>query len=287
MKLATIVSSILLFAALVAVLFVPQPAHAIGGGTPDGAAHPNVGLIGFDLDGPDGATPPFALCTSFVVSDSILVTAAHCIEVAPDASWVVTFAPGNPDNPVLVPGVYPPDFPFPFTVPVTYAEEAVMHPQFGDGHWRVNDVAILQFPEGTFADVTPVDLPSEGQLDALAAQGGLRGQDFTLVGYGGIPVSRTTEEKRIEGYRQVASAPFQALTPHSLVLQTTPEATHVGSLCAGDSGGPQFLGDSNLAVSLLGGVTNKNHLCATGGRFLQRLDTPAVREFLGQYVELP
>lgn len=91
----------------------------------------------------------------------------------------------------------------------------------------------------------------------------------------------------MEGFRKVASAPFQGLTPESLLLQATPEATGAGFECTGDSGGPQFLDASNLAVSLVGGITNMSSLCGTGARFLQRLDTPIVREFLGNFVELP
>lgn len=276
----------ILFCGWLAVL-APGQAHAIGGGDPDGAGHPNVGLIGFDLDGPGGALPPFALCTSFVATDSVVVTAAHCIAVAPDASWAVTLEPGSPADPVLIPGIFPDDFPFPIIVPVVYAEEVVMHPRFGEGRAQANDVAVLVFPDGTFSGVTPVELPQERELGALAAFGGLLRQDFTLVGYGTVPIDRTTEQRLAEGFRQVASAPFQGLTPESLVLQATPEATDAGFVCAGDSGGPQFLGASNLVVSLVGGVTNSGGRCGTGARFLQRLDTPVIREFLGQYVPLP
>lgn len=285
MRIPAVVISILLTLTLTAL---PDPAAAIGNGEPDGTGHPNVGLVGFDLDGPGGALPPFALCTSFVASDSVVVTAAHCIAVAPDASWAVTLEPGDPTAPVNTTGIFPDDFPFPIIVPVVHAEKVVMHPRFGEGHPQANDVAVLHFPEGTFADVTPADLPRERELDALAAHGGLLGRDFTLVGYGAVPLSPTTEQKRIEGFRRVASAPFQGLTPESLVLQATPEATGAGFVCSGDSGGPQFLGVSNLAVSLVGGMTNSGRAqCGTGARFMQRLDTPVIREFLEQHVPLP
>ncbi|HZD53439.1 MAG TPA: hypothetical protein VE175_10340, partial [Woeseiaceae bacterium] len=94
----------------------------------------------------------------------------------------MTLQPGSPGDPVVLPGIFPDDFPFPILAPVTYADDVFMHPRFGEGQLRANDVAVLIFPEGTFAGVTPVELPSERQLDALAFQGGLRGQDFTLIG---------------------------------------------------------------------------------------------------------
>lgn len=264
-------------------------------GEPDGNGHPNVGLIGFDLDGSEGPLPPFAICTSFVVSESVLVTAAHCIEVAPGAGWAVTLEPGSPSEPVAVPGTYPDDFPFPIIPSVVYAEEVVMHPRFGEKRSRANDVAVLLFPDGTFAGVEPAELPREGELDAWGAHGGLGEQSFTLVGYGTFPlihpvtdeIDRSTQKRISNGYRHVASAPFQALTPESLVLQVTQEATDAGFTCAGDSGGPQFFGASDLAVSLVGGPTNQGGICGTGTRYLQRLDTPVIREFLGEYVDLP
>lgn len=297
--------------ALLALVIIAQPAQAIGGGAPDGAGHPNVGLIGYDVDGPDGASPPFGLCTGFVVSDSVFVTAAHCIEVAPDASWAVTLASGSPTDPLVTPGIYPDDFPFPMLTPVTYAEEVTMHPQYGEGRAQANDVAVLRFAEGTFAYVTPVELPSEGQLDALAARGsfqyitqmewlikvrelkaltvraGLLGQDFTLVGYGAVPSNDSVPQKQILGYRKVAQAQFQALTPRSLVLRETTNGNSAGFVCIGDSGGPQFYGDSNLAVSMVGVANNESDRCGVGTRFMQRLDTPSVRDFLGQFVALP
>lgn len=285
MRLRTMLHDSVLAAVLIAV--ISGPALAIGNGEPDGDGHPNVGLIGFDLDGPEGPLPPFALCTSFVVSDSVVVTAAHCIATAPEASWAVTLVPGGPDDPVTIPGIFPDDFPFPILAPAVHADAVVMHPNFGEGHWQANDVAVLRFPEGTFEDVTPVELPLERELDSLAAFGGLRGQDFTLVGYGTVPIDRTTDQTILKGFRQVASAPFQALTPESLILQATPEATDAGFVCSGDSGGPQFLGTSNLAVSLVGGITNQGSPCGTGGRFMQRLDTPVIREFLLEFVDLP
>ena len=276
--LATLATSIALLAA--------GPAAAVDEGVPDGNGHPNVGLLTFDVDGP-GETPPFALCTGFVVSESVFVTAAHCIAALPEGvQWGVTLAPGGPGEPVFAPGFLPDDFPFAVSAPVTPALGAVVHPEHRVGWREANDVAVVRFPEGTFAGVTSVDLPEAGLLDRLAAAGGLHGESFTLVGYG-TEKQQNNGPPRLyaAGYRQTAQAPFQALTPMHLRLQLTTGASVGGGLCAGDSGSPQFLGDSNLAVSLL---TNSNLSDSCGGaQAMERLDTPAVRAFLGQYVELP
>jgi hypothetical protein len=267
-------------------LLAAGPAAALAEGVPDGNGHPNVGLLTFDVDGP-GETPPFALCTGFVVSESVFLTAAHCIAALPEGvQWGVALAPGGPGDPVFTPGFFPYDFPFAVSAPVSPALASVVHPEHGVGWRDANDVAVVLFPEGTFGGVTPVDLPETGLLDRLAATGGLRGESFTLVGYG-TEKQQDNGPPRLfaAGYRQTATAPFQALTPMHLRLQLTTAASGGGALCAGDSGSPQFLGDSNLAVSLL---TNSNRSDSCGGaQAMQRLDTPAVRAFLAQYVEQP
>jgi hypothetical protein len=258
---------------------------ALVAGTPDEGRHPNVGLVAFDVDGESGPVPPFALCTGSVLSDGVFLTAAHCIRVAPRARWAVTLEPGSPEAPIVVPGTFPDDFPFPVIVPMVYADEVVVHPRFDQGHPQAHDVAVLLFPEGTFS-VPPVELPEEGALDALAAQGGLRGQDFTLVGYGAMPIEGEVKNSFVAGYRQVTRAPFQALTRDWLVLQMATEATLEGALCAGDSGSPHFLGNSNLAMAIAG-AGGHNEVCGTGVARSQRLDTAEELDFLAQFLAVP
>jgi hypothetical protein len=258
------------------------PALAIDNGMPDRDAHPNVGLLAFDVDG-GGETPPFALCTGSVVSDSVFLTAAHCITAIPDAQWVVTLDGGGPDDPVAPPGFFPDDFPFAVTGPVYRSIGAVVHPDF-DARLHENDLAVVLFPDGTFAHVTPVELPPAGLLDDLAARGGLVGQTLTLVGYG-TDAEVGPPRYFFHGYRQTATAPIQALTPRWLRIQQTPDATGQGSLCLGDSGSPQFLGgsDSNLVIS----VFSHHATTCRGTSRAQRLDTPSAQEFLTEFATLP
>jgi hypothetical protein len=242
-----------------------------------------VGLLAFDVDG-EGETPPFGLCSGSVISDSVFLTAAHCITAIPDAQWVVTLDGGGPGDPVSTPGFFPVDFPFAVTGPVYRSIGAVVHPDFGGGSSRENDLAVVLFPEGTFDQVTPIEFPTAGLLDDLAARGGLVGRNVTLVGYG-ADAAVGPPRYFSHGYRQTATAPIQALTPRWLRIQQTPAATGQGSLCLGDSGSPQFLGgsDSNLAVSLF-----SHHATTCGGvSRAQRLDTLSARQFLSQFVSLP
>ena len=83
-----------------------RPALAIHNGVPDGDAHPNVGFLAFDVDG-EGETPPFALCSGSVISDSVFLTAAHCIAAIPGVQWVVSLEGGSPADPVTTTGFFP------------------------------------------------------------------------------------------------------------------------------------------------------------------------------------
>ena len=268
---------------LLAGLVLSAPAGAVHNGVPDGDAHPNVGLLAFDIDG-EGPTPPFALCTGSVISDDAFLTAAHCIAAIPNAAWVVTLDGGSPEQPLATQGFFPDDFPFAVIGSVERSIGVIVHPEFGRGLSRINDLAVVLFPEDTFAHSTPVALPTAGLLADLAAHGGLVGRTVTLVGYG-TDAEVGPPRYFFHGYRQTATAPVQALTPRWLRVQHTPAATDQGSLCYGDSGSPQFLGDSesNMIVSLLShGLTT-----CRGAARAQRLDTASAREFLSRFIDLP
>jgi len=268
-------------ALLVGALIGSAPATAVVDGVPDGDAHPNVGLLAFDVDG-EGETPPFALCTGVVISDDAFLTAAHCITAIPDAQWVVTLEGGDPNNPVATSGFFPDDFPFVVTAPVHRSTSVVVHPDFVGGEARRNDLAVVLFPEGTFADVTPVELPSLDLLSTLNEGGGLHGDSVTLVGYG-TDAELGPPRYFYPGYRQTGTAPIQGVTRNWLLIQGSTAATGGSGLCYGDSGSPQFLGDTNLVLSIF----SRHPTTCRGTLRAQRLDTAAAREFLAQFVELP
>lgn len=268
------------------------PAAAIVGGTPDGDAHPNVGLLAFDVDG-TGPTPPFAICTGTVISDRAFLTARHCIEpplvpLPPGVTWAVTLEAGSPSAPLAPGGTFPDDYPAccGLTIPeskIARATGVVLHPDFepgfvpGTGAPTVgrHDVAVVLFPAGTFAGVEPVRLARRGALDHLRPAGRRRGPQFTLVGYG---AEIRDGAFYAHGYRKAARAGFLDLTDNWLML-----SGRTGAPCYGDSGSPQFLGGSDIQVALLHDTSG---VCA-GTSYSQRLDTPSEREFLERFVDLP
>jgi hypothetical protein len=108
---------------------------------------------------------------------------------------------------------------------------------------------------------------------------------FTAVGYGdrermkakGGPVFP------FDGYRWAATSSFDALNKAWLRL-TQNSALGAGGTCFGDSGGPEFLGASNVIAAIT--ITGDSQCVATNVDY--RVDTPGARAFLAQFgVPLP
>jgi hypothetical protein len=278
---------------LVFLAISASPALAIDGGTPDGGAHPNVGLLAFDVDGA-GPTPPFAICAGSVISDRAFLTAGHCIinDIVgqfPDATWAVTLEGGTPSAPIVPGGYFPSDYPAccALTVPesaIARATDTMVDPLFDAATFTspaggAHDLAVVEFPAGTFAAVTPVQVVRPGLLDHLATAGSRRGPQLTLVGYG---AEVRDGDLYIPGYRKTGRASFVDANEVWLELsQDTTLLPRSASPCAGDSGSPQFLGASNIQVSVY-------HTAAGcyGTGYAQRLDTPAEQAFLARFLGL-
>jgi hypothetical protein len=137
-------------------------------------------------------------------------------------------------------------------------------------------------------DVTPVQLPRAGLLDAMKANGTLKGQQFTSVGYGiqepqpgpgGI-----THDFPMERWYSVGT--FWALNNVWLRISQN-NATGDGGTCSGDSGGPQFLGAGASETPVQVSITITGDVFCFATNVDYRLDTRQARAFLKQYISLP
>ena len=268
------IAGLTLTAALAWMLLPAGQAQAISRGAPDGEGHPMVAALG-------GTTPEGVLryCGAVLVSETVLVTAAHC--VAPGAR-----PPGVELRVDFGSNATPTD-------PGWFAPVAeVASPQFltgrqGEiGFGLSSDVGVVLLAPGQSGGRPVAQLPTRNLLDVMDSHNGLVGTLFDLVGYGCHANGSSGGPHRAEcgdTERQTASAPFQALRPHWLVLNINVNATDEGGACVHDSGTPEFLHDTTRIASI---TTGGDHVCRAT-QFNARLDTDTAREFLTQYVALP
>ncbi len=240
---------------LVLVLSTVGIASAITDGELDGDGHPYVGLMIADVDG-----VPAWRCSGTLISPTIFLTAGHCTDGA-TAARVWFYSDMTYDN---VP------FPlYPYGGPGSGATEgtAYTHPQYDPNAFFLFDLGVVVLDEPVYMDEYGV-LPQLDQLDVLKTKRGKQDVTFTAVGYGlqqSFPDAASWKENNLR-IRMVAHPKLNQINggivgDFSLLLSNN---ANTGGTCFGDSGGPNFVGTSNV----IGGVTSfgMNGNCAgTGG----------------------
>jgi len=246
------------------ILAIAPAVQAITFGQPDGAGHPNVGAM--IVEEPDGVK--YFYCSGTLIAPAVFLTAAHCTAAADanDAEDVfVTFDPVWDEDATLHRGTY------------------YLNPYYGHDMYDSNDVAVIILDE-PITEINPASLPPAGLLTDMKRDKDLKGQQFVTVGYGTLRDDKTGGQHALDGFgeRYFAEQTFLALMPYWIQISMNP-STGNGGTCYGDSGGPHFLGDSNMVVSLT--VTGDYWCRATDMTY--RLDTESARSYLSQFVELP
>ena len=246
-KMLVVVLSVMVMLALAV-----SPAAAVTDGELDGNGHPYVGLMVAQLE--DGT--PLWRCSGTLLSPTLFLTAGHCTE-APAAHVEIWF---DAD----VTNAAAQNYPFTGDVGGT----PYTHPQYDPNAFFLFDLGVVVLDQPVVMDEYGA-LPSLDQLDALKTQRGKQDVTFTAVGYGlqqSFPDAAAWKENNLR-IRMVAHPKLNQInTPgftgdSSLLLSNN---AHTGGTCFGDSGGPNFLGDSNVVA----GVTSfgLNSTCAgTGG----------------------
>jgi V8-like Glu-specific endopeptidase len=239
----------------------------ITNGTLDGNAHPAVVLMVLDSAG-----SPAYRCSGTLFSPTIVVTAGHCTGEPGEFSGMRVFTEsdvqhGNNNYPLAGPNT-------------VEAKAWHSHPLFTEALFFLHDVGVIELNAPvTLAQSAYGVLPGVDDLDALKPRASTI---FTSVGYG---------VQRINPVKLVADKVRMTAEPHLVQINTG--YTGLGSLvlsnnastggtCFGDSGGPNFLGTSNVVA----GVTSfgKNGSCGgTGGVF--RLDRKDVVDFVSLYLK--
>jgi hypothetical protein len=254
--LASLAATIALLTAMIA------PASAVTHGELDGNDHPYVGLmVAQEADG-----DPLWRCSGTLLSPTLFLTAGHCTE-APAAHVEIWFSAG----PVPLGTGYPAAGAHPCAGITGYpcsgdvGGTPYTHPSYNPDAFFLYDLGVVVLDEPMVMSAYGA-LPELNQLDALKP--GKR-STFTSVGYG-----LQASFPDAAAWKNVAARTRMVAHPHLLQINVPgftgdfsmllSNNANTGGTCYGDSGGPNFLGDSNVVA----GVTSFgiNPTCGgTGG----------------------
>ena len=252
-------------AALLLIGLGSAPAQGITDGMPDGDGHPEVGLMVATIDG-----VPQWRCSGTLISPTVYLTAGHCTYGADGVQlWF--------DDDVRDAAAHG----YPTTGEVSGTPYA--HPQYDDAAFYLYDLGVVVLDEPVYLDEYGT-LPTLDQLDALKTN--KKGVTFTAVGYGlqkSFPDAASWKDQaqrlRMVSYPKLNQINTGFTGDASLLLSNN---AHTGGTCSGDSGGPNFLGDS----SVIAGVTSfgLNDACAgTGGVY--RVDRADDLEWVATFLD--
>jgi len=256
------------FGLFAAILFlVSGPVSAVTDGELDGGAHPHVGLmVAMDANG-----NPLWRCSGTLISSTVYLTAGHCTQ-APAASAQIWFATdvesGIPGN----------GYPFVGDVGGT----TFTHPEYNPAAFFLFDVGVVVLDAPVVMGTYGV-LPQLDELDAMATmRGSKHNRLFTAVGYGLQrinPVFVEAERVRMFAMPHLIQINAPGFTGDYSLLLSNNHST--GGTCFGDSGGPNFIGTSNVVAGVTSFGLNGN--CAgTGGVY--RIDRADDLAFINSFL---
>lgn len=240
------------------------PALAVVGGTIDDTDHPYVGAIDSTAHG----APVYT--SGVLISPTVFLTAGHVTRRFDDAGLTearVTFDPAVSESSTWHTGTV-------HTSPA-YDPQSADDPQ---------DLGVIVFA-APITGITPALLPTADLLGSMS-QKRLQATNFGVVGYGvsemlGGANGGGTPHPDLEsdGTRRAADQAFDSLNKAWVRLKMHED----GAICAGDSGSPSLLDDTDVVGSItIGGPAGCKNV-----NWAMRIDTPQARAFLGTYVTLP
>jgi secreted trypsin-like serine protease len=182
-------------------------------------------------------------CSGTLISPTVFLTAAHCAE---GDRVRVTFDTAYVDGDKTYSGTF-------------YGDPAYNQTQ-SDPH----DIAVVVLDQAV-KGITPA-------------------KRFTSVGYGAYEVTNEPggHDYLYDDVRMVATGTLNSINAAWLRISMNP-STGDGGTCYGDSGGPNFLGTTNVIAATT--ITGDAVCRSTNVDY--RLDTDSARAFLSRYVALP
>jgi V8-like Glu-specific endopeptidase len=249
------VRRLITLAVLVAALASVSSASAITDGTADGNGHPNVGGLVAPTAYSDGT---WIYCSGTLISPTVFLTAAHCADVSDRVR--VTFSSAYQDGDKTYSGTFHGD------------------PLYNQSQSDPHDIAVVVL-DREVKGLTAARLPAADSLSNLPGT-----QQFTSVGYGAYEVTNGPggHQYLYNDVRGVATGTLNSITQSWLKISMNPSHGD-GGTCYGDSGGPNFLGTSDVIAATT--ITGDAVCRSTNVDY--RLDTQSARNFLSQYVTLP
>jgi len=256
------------FSVLVILLVAVSPVGAVTDGELDGEGHPHVVLLLMEVNG----APAFR-CSGTLIAPTFLLTAGHCAGAPGEFSGMRVFTESD---------VQHGNNNYPFAGPNSVeAVRWAAHPLYPTAPFFVHDVGMVELAEPIYLDEYG-QLPAVDSLDQLKTKRGLQNQSFTSVGYGLQqinPVFVESQKIRMVAQPHLIQINVPGFTGDFSLLLSNNHST--GGTCFGDSGGPNFLGDSNIVAGVTSFGINGN--CAgTGGVF--RMDRQNVQDFVHDFM---
>ncbi len=212
------------------------------GGNPDNGEHPYVGLsVYFDEN-----WNPMWRCSGTMISPTVYLTAGHCTEGAAHAA---IFFEEDVDAVAT----------YPFPGPDQYTGTPYLHPSYDSQAFFLYDLGVVVTDSPVILPMYGA-LPELGQLDPWLKKRGLQDTTVKAVGYGlqAInPVSVTAMRIRLQADLNLITLKGSAGVPPNTSIGLTNNPT-TGGTCFGDSGGPNFLNDTNIVVAVTSFGLNGN-----------------------------